>query len=85
MLVCYFFIVKLILLLIYNGLLNCLVKFVDDVFGINLTLLLGICEVEVTVEIGGFQVLLTFTLVLEFWFDGGTVKCIFDCDFDICE
>jgi hypothetical protein len=39
---------------------------VDDVFGINLTLLLGICEVEVTVEIGGFQVLLTFTLVLEF-------------------
>ncbi len=56
----------MILLLIYNGLLNCLVKFVDDVFGINLTLLFGICEVEVTVEIGGFQVLLTFTLLLEF-------------------
>jgi hypothetical protein len=81
----YFFMVKLILLLIYNGLLNCLVKLVDGVFGINLTLFLGIYEVEVTVDTGNFQVILAFTLVLEVWFDNGTMKCIFDCDFDICE
>jgi hypothetical protein len=50
------------LLLIYNGLLNCLVKFVDGVFGINLTLLFDICEFGLTVEIGVFQVLLPFIL-----------------------